>query len=219
MRLDRLRRRRPGQLSGGEQRRLAIARAMVVEPQWLFLDEPLAHLDGPTRLDLFSLLRDVLADFQPGVLLATHNPSEALRVANRVVVLLDGRIVQQGPAEEVYRHPVSLAGARVLGPADDVAGEALDGVLRRDGLVLLANLPPSLRGPTRLIVRPEQLHFLPQPAGQAKIVRCEFAAGRYSLEVQIDHGCLTACSDRPVAPGTSGQLRLNSPVTEAAASV
>jgi len=129
MRLEPLRRRRPGQLSGGEQQRLAIARALVVDPEWLFLDEPLAHLDGLIRSELFELLQAALAEARAGVLMATHDAADALRLADDVIVLLAGRVAQAGPAEQVYRRPVSLTAARALGPASEVHGEAQAGLL------------------------------------------------------------------------------------------
>ena len=92
----------------------------------MILDEPLAQLDGPARGELFDLLRDVLDRAEAGVILATHNSSEALRLADSVAILLDARILQSGPGEEVYRFPVNLRAARMLGPASQIEGTARD---------------------------------------------------------------------------------------------
>jgi len=164
--------RRPGRMSGGERQRLAIARALVGGPEWLLLDEPLAHLDGPTRADVFDLLRGALAETRAGVVLATHNTDEAVRLADDVVVLLDGSVAQVGQTEQVYRRPVSLAAARALGPASEISGEARGGVLTRDGTAVLEGLAPERSGPQRLILRPEDLEFRPDPAGAARVARC-----------------------------------------------
>lgn len=212
-----LRRRRPGELSGGERRRVAIARALVVRPAVLLLDEPLAHLDGPLRQELFGLLRDALADTAAAILLATHSPHEALRLANEALVMLDGRIVQAGGPQQVYRDPVSLAAARMLGPADELRGVARGGTLladtagAEDGAALLEGLPPELRGPHRVIVRPEWLAFAPDPLGPAVVERCEFAAGGFLLTVRAGGQRGQAASREPVAAGTAGRLGLLSP--------
>lgn len=68
------------------------ARALAVEPDWLLLDEPMAHLDGPLRVDLYELLRDAIATTSAGVLLATHHPREAMGLADELAVLVAGRL-------------------------------------------------------------------------------------------------------------------------------
>jgi len=211
MRIAELRRRRPGQLSGGQQQRLAIARALVVAPQWLLLDEPLAHLDGPMRAELFTLLRQSLTDAGAGVLMATHNAPEAMRLADEILVLLEGRVVQAGPPEEVYRHPVSLAAARTLGPACELRGEATDGLLYREGTPVLQGLDASLSGSTQLILRPEDLEFHPDATGAAVVRRCEFASGRYGLSVEVAGEEFATVRAQDLPAGTRGRLRLVRP--------
>ena len=208
MRLAGLRGRLPGRLSGGERQRVAMARALVVEPEWLLLDEPLAHLDGPARIEVFDLLRDVLAETRAGVLLATHSTAEALRLADEVVVLLDGTVAQSGPADEVYRRPVSLAVARTLGPASELCGEAGGGALACAGEAVLEGLPPALAGPQRLILRPEDVAFRADPAGPARVIRCERAAGGYHLCVQVAGERLWVRDGQPREAGATGRLVL-----------
>jgi ABC-type sulfate/molybdate transport systems ATPase subunit len=206
MNLDTLARRRPAELSGGERQRLAIARALVADPEWLLLDEPLAHLDGPAREGVFDLLRQALAGTRAGVLLATHDTAEALRLADLAAVLLDGRIVQAGPTEEVYRRPVSLAAARTLGPADEIAGLARGGALMRGETAVLDGLPPKWSGPRRLILRPEDATFAPDPAGPAAVLRCELCGGDYLLRVTAGDATLWVRRTEALAPGTRGRL-------------
>ncbi|PRA51944.1 sulfonate ABC transporter ATP-binding protein [Ochrobactrum sp. MYb68] len=81
----------PGTLSGGEAQRVALARALIREPRLLLLDEPFAALDALTRLKMQDLVRDLFVRHRPGVFLVTHDVDEALRLADRVVVLKDGR--------------------------------------------------------------------------------------------------------------------------------
>jgi molybdate transport system ATP-binding protein len=107
--------RKPAQLSGGQAQRVALARALAGEPALLLLDEPLSALDAGTRLDVQAELRGHLADFAGPCLLVTHDPLEALVLAGRLVVLEDGRIVQEGPPEQVARQPATQYVARLVG--------------------------------------------------------------------------------------------------------
>ena len=214
MRLTHLARRRPGQLSGGERQRVAIARALVVRPRWLLLDEPLAHLDGAAREDLFALLRAALNETGAGVLLATHNTTEGMRIADDIVVMIDGRIVQQGPTHHVYESPVDLQAARVLGPAGQLTGVAETGSLIADGRLVLGNIDPSLTGPQRLILRPWMLRFVPDPGGPATVVRCEFTDGEYQLEVTAGDDSFPVRCKTPLPPATAGRLQVIRPVDE-----
>ena len=208
MRLEALARRRPGQLSGGERQRVAIARALVVSPQWLLLDEPLAHLDGASRSELLDLLARTLADTAAGVIIATHQAAEAMRVAQEVVVLQDGRVLQSGPCEDVYRRPVSLAAARALGPAWEIEGMANEGMLYVGDVPALAGIDQTLTGPTRLVLRPSDVRFESDPLGRAAVTDCQFAAGVHHLQIEVAGVRLETASDTPVPPSTTGRLRL-----------
>lgn len=107
--------RRPGQLSGGQAQRVALARALVLEPDVLLLDEPLAALDAATRIEVRSQLRGDLAAFGGVTILVTHDPVDALALADRLLVLEAGRVVQDGVPREVARHPRTPYVARLVG--------------------------------------------------------------------------------------------------------
>ena len=208
LRLEALRRRRPGQLSGGEARRLAIARAIVADPEWLLLDEPLVHLDGPTRAELFATLRDILAPARAGVLMATHDAHEAMRLAGEIVVLSDGAVAQRGPPDEVYRRPVNLGVAQMLGPVSELSGEARGGVLSRGGRVVLENLPAEMAGPQRLLLRPEDVAFRPAAGGAVTVRRCEFDGAAFLVTLDAAGEEVTARHSEKIAAGEAGCLRL-----------
>jgi molybdate transport system ATP-binding protein len=106
---------RPRALSGGQAQRVALARAMVGEPRLLLLDEPLAALDATTRTDLRRGLRRHLASFEGTRLLVTHDPLEALALADRLVVLEGGRVTQTGSPAEVSGRPRSRYVAELVG--------------------------------------------------------------------------------------------------------
>ncbi len=119
--------RRPGQLSGGQAQRVAVARAVAADPRLLLLDEPLAALDVTVAPLLRRVLRDVLAE--PSALLVTHDLLDAVLLSTRVLVLDGGRVVEQGPTADVLRHPTSAFTARLAG-LNLVSGVAVDGGLQ-----------------------------------------------------------------------------------------
>jgi molybdate transport system ATP-binding protein len=104
-RIDRLRDRRPAQISGGERQRVALARALVTEPRVLLLDEPLAALDRPTKSSLVGDLRKWNQDHRVPILFVTHNGEEVFALGDEVIMLDAGRIVAQGQPHEVMRAP------------------------------------------------------------------------------------------------------------------
>ncbi|GAB6901645.1 ABC transporter ATP-binding protein [Kineosporia succinea] len=107
--------RRPSQLSGGQAQRVALARALASGPAMMLLDEPLAALDARTRLEIRAELRRRLAEFAGPSIVVTHDPLEALVLADRILVLEDGRIAQTGTPSEVARRPVTEYVARLMG--------------------------------------------------------------------------------------------------------
>lgn len=107
--------RKPGTLSGGQAQRVAVARALAAEPRLLLLDEPLAALDARTRLAVRAELRRHLVDFPGPTLLVTHDPLEAMVMADRLLVLENGRIVQQGTPADIARRPATEYVARLVG--------------------------------------------------------------------------------------------------------
>ena len=107
--------RKPAQLSGGQAQRVALARALAGQPALLLLDEPLSALDAGTRLDVQAELKLHLAEFTGPCLLVTHDPIEALVLADQLVVLEDGRIVQQGTPPQIARQPATDYVAKLVG--------------------------------------------------------------------------------------------------------
>ncbi|MFJ3974385.1 ABC transporter permease [Streptomyces sp. NPDC090021] len=124
--------RKPSQLSGGQAQRVALARALAARPRLLLLDEPLAALDQTTRAHVRHTLRTHLAGFGGVCLIVTHDPVEAVSLADRVLVLADGLALQDAPPAEVSRHPRSPWVARMLGR------NAWPGIASADGLTLAA---------------------------------------------------------------------------------
>jgi sulfate transport system ATP-binding protein len=107
VRLERMEYRYPSQLSGGQRQRIALARALAIEPKVLLLDEPFGALDAKVRQELRSWLRRLHDEIHTTSVLVTHDQEEAFEVANRVVVMNQGRIEQAGSPAEVFDHPAN----------------------------------------------------------------------------------------------------------------
>ena len=109
--------RRPHQLSGGQRQRVALARAIVTKPRVLLLDEPLGALDKALRVDMQIELKRILREIGITTIFVTHDQEEALTMSDRIGILRDGRLVQEGPPEEIYDRPQSEFAATFLGTA------------------------------------------------------------------------------------------------------
>ena len=144
--------RRPSTLSGGQAQRVALARALVTEPRVLLLDEPLAAVDATARVELRRALRAELAAYTGVRLLVTHDPLEAMALADRLVVLESGLLVQEGPIAEVTARPRSAWVAAMVG-LNLFRGRVDDGVLALpDGLSLA--VVTDVRGDAFAVVHP-----------------------------------------------------------------
>ncbi|NEC52347.1 ABC transporter ATP-binding protein [Actinospica acidiphila] len=106
---------KPKRLSGGQAQRVALARALATDPRLLLLDEPLAALDARTRLEVRAQLRRHLADFEAIAVLVTHDPLDAMVLADRLVVVEHGRVVQEGAPADIARHPRTEYIAQLVG--------------------------------------------------------------------------------------------------------
>jgi molybdate transport system ATP-binding protein len=161
--------RRPGQLSGGQAQRAALARALVGDPAVLLLDEPLSSLDARTRLTVRAELRRHLAEYAGSTVLVTHDPVDAMALADRVVVVEDGRVVQAGTPADVSRHPRTDYVARLVGLAL-LPGTGEGTTVRLDGGGAVA-VAEETAGPVFVAVRPESVAlYLARPDGSPRNV-------------------------------------------------
>ncbi len=156
--LDGLEHRLPRELSGGQQQRVALARAVVRRPRLLLLDEPLAALDTPTRSRLRDELRRLLRHSGIPTLLVTHERFEALALGDEVIVVHEGRNIQQGTVPEVFSRPVNLAVAEISAVETVEPGKIIS---VRDGLATVAV------GDVTLVTLAEDL-----PAGASHVYVC-----------------------------------------------
>jgi ABC-type Fe3+/spermidine/putrescine transport system ATPase subunit/ABC-type sulfate transport system permease component len=125
--LDRL----PEQLSGGQRQRVSLARALAGDPQMILLDEPFSALDAPVRAELRRELRRLQRDVNLSTVLVTHDPEEAAMLADEIVVVKDGQVLQSGSCRAVYQHPASAEIGRLLG-----IDNLFEGVAGADGMLI-----------------------------------------------------------------------------------
>lgn len=147
----------PLSLSGGQAQRVALARAIAFAPRVLLLDEPLVALDATTRIEVRHVLRDHLASFAGVRLLVTHDPVEALTLADRVIVLEHGRVVQTGTPDDIRRRPATAHVARLLG-VNLLTGTARGGELHLANRFVLHCAPDApLAGACVAVVEPSDV--------------------------------------------------------------
>jgi iron(III) transport system ATP-binding protein len=172
VRLTDLQERLPHQLSGGEQQRVAVARALAPAPDLLLLDEPFANLDADLRTKVRAELVEILKEAGTTVIMVTHDREEALGTADLLMVMSSGRMVQTGLPREVYEHPVTLEVAGLLGDGNVIPCMVRD----RHAECALGTIPaPGQKdGPCRLFVRSE--HIRQSASGE---IRVRVADGSY----------------------------------------
>ncbi len=152
--------RRAHQLSGGQRQRVALARAIVTRPRVLLLDEPLSALDKALRVEMQVELKRIQREVGITTVFVTHDQEEALTLSDRIGILRDGRLVQEGPPRAVYDAPATVFAARFLGEANILEGVAEGTALRLAGGDAIA-LPASATGPLAVAVRPEAMELAP----------------------------------------------------------
>lgn len=181
--------RRVHELSGGQRQRVALARALAVEPAVLLLDEPLAHLDQPTRVLLRAEIRRILRAVHATALYVTHDREEAFSVGDELILLDEGRIQDLGPGPRVFERPATPQAARLLGRRNLLDYEKTSGGLQTAlGTLPLAgsgDLPP--RGV--LLLREEEMRVSPSAQGPAvRVESIDYLGGRFRIQCQATGG-------------------------------
>ena len=193
--LERLKDRLPSQLSGGEKKRLAFARAIAAKPAALLLDEPLASLEEPLREELRRTIDGCLS-YGGTILLVTHLRNEALALADRLIILAGGRILRDASPEETFRNPRSRLAAELMGyrnffPSSNHETGSVSPFQKwmkngdSDSGVFYACLPEHL------IARGDE-------TGRGRVQSCQFAGTRYRLRVRLDEHDFEAVSNTPL---------------------
>jgi iron(III) transport system ATP-binding protein len=215
--------RRPHELSGGEQRRVALARALAPRPPLVLLDEPFSGLDAALRMETRAAVVRALAAHGTTAVMVTHDQAEALSMGREVGVLQAGRLVQTAPPAVLYRTPANLDVARFVGEAVVVAGHATAGIVS----CVLGEIPmidSQIAGPVQTMIRPEQIRILRARTGSsgttvgaiATAIASAFYGPDTVIQLQLDgvDGAISARTlgrDAP-QPGERVELAVAGPV-------
>jgi putative spermidine/putrescine transport system ATP-binding protein len=209
----------PGQLSGGQQQRVAIARAIVIEPPLILMDEPLSNLDAKLRLETRSEIRRIHRELDRTTIYVTHDQDEALSLADRIVVMEEGRVQQVAPPPEVYAQPANLGVARFMGYRNvlELSVERAEGgrvTLAGNGLQLVGVAKqPVTGGRATVAIRPEDIVVGEGDGGintiAGRVDNVEYC-GRDSLVdfVAVDGSRLHARTDASVAVGDNARFHV-----------
>lgn len=197
------------ELSGGEQQRVALARALAPDPHLLMLDEPLGALDHNLRTELLKELRRRLHESRKPVIYVTHDQEEAFVLADRLLLMHDGLVVQEAAPETVYRQPANAWVASFLGLGNLIPAQALpDGRLKSEiGEIIFSEPQPYQPGQELvLLLRPEDA--LLKQSGEENLIHLEaivqdsvFIGEVYRLEVSVGGTNLLVQSHRAVSIG------------------
>jgi iron(III) transport system ATP-binding protein len=220
----------PSQLSGGEQQRVSIARALVYRPRMLLLDEPLANLDAKLRVSMREEIRRIQKSVGIMTLYVTHDQEEAMSVSDRIGVFDRGRLMQFGAPEAIYAQPTSLFVADFIGKANFLPATALQGP--RAGIKGIGEIAAGSATPldpaeakawevadSVLMVRPEHLRLAPDGPGLAgRVLRVQFLGSfvRYLVAVEGAGRDVIVDAVRPIEGlGEGSPARLGFDPTEA----
>jgi putative spermidine/putrescine transport system ATP-binding protein len=213
--------RRPRQLSGGQQQRVALARALVFNPAALLLDEPMAALDKRLREQMQEEVKAIQRSLGISVLFVTHDQDEAMSMSDRIVVMRDGKIVQEGAPEDVYAHPLTDWVANFLGDTNLLPCT----VLERTGGVAVVDLGELGIGRVRdrgvkgdqyaVSVRPEHLEFIPhdrtENSGTGRVVSSTNLGATVRHRLRVGGYDLTMrelCAGSRIAREPDGDVRI-----------
>ena len=188
VKIDHLMERRPGQLSGGQQQRCALARAIVRKPRLFLLDEPLSNLDAQLRLETRVELKRLHRSLDVTTIYVTHDQEEAMTIADRMAVFLDGEIVQIGTPDEVFNRPDNIAVAAFIGspPMNLLAGQLVDGgVTIANSFVPLARRVGRAPGDVVVGIRPSHIRIEDQGI-PARVVLSENLGETMLVNAEID---------------------------------
>ncbi len=206
--------RKPSELSGGQQQRVAVARAMVLEPQVLLFDEPLSNLDAKLRRSMRADIRALQREHEITAVYVTHDQEEALAVSDKVVVMREGRIAQEGTPSDLYERPADRFVADFIGGANLLDAEivAVDGLFAtaRVGAATVERVPQhGLKpGPATLAIRPTAMRLSPAVAGAAglvaRVLGVTYLGGHFEIVLGSDQGELLAIVEATTVPPATG---------------
>ncbi len=187
--LEAFRTRYPHELSGGQQQRVALARAMAPEPQLLLLDEPFSNLDGILKKSIRKEIKHIIEQTSITTIFVTHDTVDALSVADDIVVLKDGKILQQGNPEKIYNSPEDIYVAKLFGAVNIIPG-AIEGKIINCALgrFEINSIPENISGECIVCVRPQHILLTNKPnETKAQITQISYFGGHHEMDLSINN--------------------------------
>jgi iron(III) transport system ATP-binding protein len=192
----------PSELSGGQQQRVALARALAIQPEVLLLDEPLSNLDTKLRVEVREEIKRIHQEFKITAVYVTHDQDEALSLADRMAIMRNGRIEQEGTPAEIYAKPRNEFVAGFVGETNLLDGTAeprggVFGYATAAGWIPAPDETVASRATARISLRPECVRLGPPESAPARGVvrRVSFFGGSVRVEVELESGAkLTSVS-------------------------
>lgn len=198
MRLEGLAERLPADMSGGQQQRIGLARAMAIRPRLLLMDEPLSNLDAKLRLELRADIRDLQRRLGITTVYVTHDQEEALAVSDRICVLQAGRIEQVATPFELYRRPETRFAAGFVGAMNFLPARIAGGALEVGGTRM--PVPGAADAPVEIAIRPEDVVLGDGPIGLGGVVRAISFLGREAtVRIETPLGVIEHLAANPSA--------------------
>jgi len=200
-----LEQRYPRELSGGQRQRVALGRALAIDPALLLLDEPLSALDAPLRRALRDELREVLSGWGTAAVLVTHDFTEAYRLADRIVVYENGRVIQAAARAKLLWQPASEAVARIMGLRNVLHGSVVKAVPDRIQILWRGHMLEAVNSPTRSYLPPPEspIAFFIRPE-YVRLIRKDRGAPDTTHHMNLMRGSVVGEADF----GTVWSLRL-----------
>jgi len=175
-------------LSGGQMQRVALARVLALEPQVLLLDEPFSHIDNFRKNSLRRKLFGYLKEKQITTIFATHDSSDVLSFADEVLVLKEGKIIEEGNPKAIYQNPKTKYIASLFGDVNEIE---IEGKLR--------------------FIYPNQLSSTDGPGWEAEVVKSYFLGSHYIIEANLNHTTVFFESEKEIALGEKIRLKIKTP--------
>lgn len=180
-RINHLLLRKTHQLSGGERQRIALARLLITSPKLLLLDEPFSNLDMVHKTTLKDVIADIAENLKTSCILVSHDPADVLSWADELLVLKEGRVLQKGSPEEIYKQPINEYAAGLFGKYN----------LIKPGQYKIPGL--KMNGDKGAMIRPESIRIAADgnEALKGEVTKVVFYGGYYEVEVELQHVQIT----------------------------
>lgn len=198
--------RKPGQLSGGQRQRVALARAIIAENNICLMDEPLSNLDAKLRHDMRIEIRALQERLNMTVVYVTHDQAEAMSMGDKVILMRDGKIEQEGTPEALYDRPATVFAASFIGTPPMRLIKAVPGT---DGMYAdgenSTRLLPKIGAESMIGIRPEHISLSDEKGIPAELVSADYLGSETIIDARI--------GGQPILVRSAGHLRLPKPVT------